>query len=183
MLSLKLLYAGLYLTIFILNKLLCIKQRLQMRNLFSFSTCPLFGNSSQNYSVFWHLSFQIYTNFKIINLLLSITAKFETTELDNLLARSIPLVTHKSEIIRNYKSGCKVADQQYTELHIWCEVDNRSACLQGRATLVRRFHEQNQSRPYIRSWETWHSETRNFQKQECTETAGLSAALVGSLRW
>ena len=89
-----------------------------MRNFFSFSTCPLFGNSSQNYSVFWNLRFQIYKNFKIINLLLSITAKFETTELDNLMARSIPLVTHKSEIIRNYEKGCKVADQQYTELHI-----------------------------------------------------------------
>lgn len=108
-------------------------------NFFSFNTCPLFGNSSENYSVFWHLKFQIYTNLEIIDLLLSITAKSETIELDNLMATSIPLVTRKSEIIRSYEKGCKVADQQYTELHIWCKVDNRSACLQGRAALVRQF--------------------------------------------
>lgn len=157
-----------------------------MRNLFSFSTCPLFGNSSQNYSVFWHLRFQIYKNFKIINLLLSITAKFETTELDNLMARSIPLVTHKSEIIRNYEKGCKVADQQYTELHIWCEVDNRSACLQGRATLVRQF-------PWAKPEPTLHNVLGNltFRDQKLSEAGvyrdcrtfsciGRVTALVGS---
>lgn len=61
--------------------------------------------------MFWHLRFQIYTDLKIIDLLLSITAKFETIELDNLMATSIPLVTHKSEIIRNYEKGYKVVDQ------------------------------------------------------------------------
>lgn len=59
--------------------------------------------------MFWHLRFQIYTDLKIIDLLLS--AKFETIELDNLMATSIPLVTHKSEIIRNYEKGYKVVDQ------------------------------------------------------------------------
>lgn len=68
------------------------------------------GNSSENYSVFWHLKFQIYTNLEIIDLLLAITAKSETIELDNLMATSIPLVTRKSEIIRSYEKSCKVAD-------------------------------------------------------------------------
>lgn len=114
-------------------------------------------------------------------MLLSITGKLETIELDNLMATSIPLVTRKSEIIRSYEKGCKVADQQYTELHIWCKVDNRSACLQGRATLVRQF-------PWAKPELTLHKvlgnltfRDQNFQKQECTETEGLPAALVRSL--
>lgn len=44
---------------------------------------------------------------KIIDLLLSITAKFEKIEFDNFMAMSVPPVTYKSELIPNCKQGLK----------------------------------------------------------------------------